>query len=764
MRLLAGLLGLTALLPGSALLAADDAPKPQGTATYASVEVHGNRTAETQLVLKNAGIEPGLPVGKGRRRQAIRSLYGLGLFSQIRLYERADSLGRPVLVFDVEENPRITSLAWTGNKKLSEDDLKGKIDFRVGQILTGKKLFEARNALEQAYRDQGFASATVTPTVGPTENGQTTLTFAVEEGKKVKIVSVEFVGNESVPSSVLGKQIALKPNSLFKRKRYTAERLREDEEKLKEYYHDHGHKDAVVSDAEAVLSDDRTEVTLRHHVEEGPFYRFGALHFEGNSAVATNDLLRSAAFRAGDAFNQSKIDATTSEAYNLYTEKGYLLQLSISPETRVVADTVNVDYSVREGEPSHVHEIEIVGNTRTKERVIRRELTLIPGDLLRRSVVMRSHRDIFALGYFEDVQVDYEPTGQGSDIDVAFKVKEKSVGTATAGAGYSSDTGLTGFVEFGHNNLFGNGQSVAIHLERGGRRRTYDISFTEPWLLGTPTSAGFQVYNTQRDIDLYTEKRKGFGLNAGRPWFFKVPDYTRVSVAYALENVKFADFEGLGSETEEFLRSSNGTVSSLTTSLSRNSTNNPFYPTGGSRTVLRGEFAGGLLGGEISFFKPVLDHRNYFVPFGKPAIMLRHRLGYLGSYTKGGSVPGNETFRLGGTRADYLRGYPDYEVVPEENIHRGSDGREVRFPGGKLAYTFTAEYQFPVVNPVHGLLFFDAGNTWNSSRDFNLNDLKKGMGLGVRLEIPLLGPVGFDYAYGVDRGKWEPHFIIGPAF
>src|SRR5690606_24840580 len=200
-----------------------------------------------------------------------------------------------------------------------------------------------------------------------------------------------------------------------------------------------------------------------------------------------------------------------------------------------------------------------------------------------------------------------------------------------------------------------------------------------------------------------------------------------------------------------------------TVSLSRNSTDNPFYPTAGSRTILRNEFSGGVLGGELDYYKPTLDHRNYFVPFWKPTIMLRHRVGYVGTYG-GGLLPGSETFRLGGTRTDYLRGYDDWYVVPEENVRIGSRGTEIRFPGGRVMYTFTAEYQFPIVNPVHGLFFFDAGNTWNSTRDFSLNDLKKGVGAGVRLEIPLLGNVGFDYAYGIDRGKWEPHLIIGPAF
>jgi outer membrane protein insertion porin family len=377
---------------------------------------------------------------------------------------------------------------------------------------------------------------------------------------------------------------------------------------------------------------------------------------------------------------------------------------------------------------------------------------------------MRSQRDVFALGYFEDVQIEYKNFGTGSDIDVVLRVKEKSSGTATAGAGFSSETGITGFLEFGHNNLFGTGKSLNLHLERGSRRKTYDISFTEPWAFDSPTSVGFHVFNTTRDLDFYDEKTRGFSINLGRPWFYKTPDYSRVFLSYSLEDLEFRNFSSLDEQSEAYLRSSNGTISRLTFSFARNSTNNPFYPTAGSRTTMRSEIAGGYLGGEVEYLKPTVDHRNYFVPFWKPAVMLRHRVGYLLGYGSGANLPGNETFRLGGTRTDYLRGYDDWYVVPEDNIRIGSSGTEIRFPGGNVMYSFTAEYQFPLFDPVHGLLFFDAGNTWNTPRDLSFSDLKKGVGAGIRLEIPLLGNVGFDYAYGIDRGKWQPHLIIGPAF
>jgi outer membrane protein insertion porin family len=728
------------------------------------VLVEGNETAETKLILRTAGLDLGPAVDATHLRTALRSLYGLGLFSSVRVLHWPDSIGGRVLLIEVKENPRIASIAWKGNKKLSEEDLKGKIDLKTGQLLSRRKLFEAERAVELAYQEQGYAGARITPMVGAPEAGKVEMIFQIDEGRKVEIRAVEFAGNQFYSDRQLLSKLKLKPNSLFHRKRFSVEKQREDQGRLEESYHNNGFKDAKVALASSTFSEDDREVRLRYAVEEGPRYVFGHVQWSGNKAVPTEALNAAAAIVAGASFSQAKLDATTSAAYELYTEKGYLLELSIQPETKTAGDTVDVAYAISEGEPSHINEVTILGNTRTKERVIRRELTLIPGNLLRRSVLLRSQRDVFALGFFNDVQIDYQPAGEGSQVDVSFNVTEKSSGTATAGAAYASDTGLTGFVEFGHNNLFGNGQSISLHLERGGSREMYDVSFTEPWVLGSPTSLGLQLYNTLREYDIYTEKQKGGGINLGRPWFFKHPDFSRVSLGYSLADVNYTDMSGVDSTSARLLRSSVGTASRLNFTFSRVSTDNPFYPTSGSRTVAGLEVSGGILGGEIDYYKPTVDNKIYFVPFWKPAIMIRNRLSYLGAYKRGASVPGSETFRLGGTRIDYLRGYPDYDVVPPENIRYTTSGQAIKFPGGNVAYTFTAEYQFPVVNPVHGVFFLDAGNAWNSTRDLSLGDLRKGVGLGIRLEIPMLGPVGFDYAYGIDRGKWQSHFIIGPAF
>ena len=750
--------------PGFALRELEDS---RWVLPLAEFRVDGNARAESLLVIRSSGLEMEHPAPPAALANAVRALYQLGLFSDISIFDETaeDASGR-TLVFRVIENPRISTVRWEGTDKIGEEDLRSEIEVRAGDLLSRRKMFDATKALRTYYQDQGYAAAEILPMVEREgDGGEVNLVFQITEGKRAKIKGIVFEGNEAFSADKLRGEVQLKPNGLFRRKRYTAERAREDVGRIESYYHNRGYRDAEVVNHEAVFSEETEgEIVLRYDISEGPFYRFGHVEWTGNAAVETVDLERVSAVRTGEAFSQEKVELTLSEAYGLYTEHGYLVGLDIFPAVSTEGDTVDVAFQVREGEPSKVHEVRIVGNSRTKERVIRRELTLIPGNLLRRSVLMRSQRDVFALGYFEDVQVEYKNFGTGSDIDVILRVKEKSSGTATAGAGFSSETGITGFLEFGHNNLFGTGKSLNLHLERGSRRKTYDVSFTEPWAFDTPTSVGFHVFNTVRDLDFYDEKTRGFSINLGRPWFFRTPDYSRVFLSYSLEDLEFANFSSLDERSEAYLRASNGTVSRLTFSFARNSTDNPFYPTGGSRTTFRSEFAGGLFGGEVDYLKPSVDHRNYFVPFWKPTIMLRHRLGYLLGYSRGANLPANETFRLGGTRTDYLRGYDDFYIVPDDNIGIGSSGTEIRFPGGNVMYSFTAEYQFPLFNPVHGLFFFDAGNTWNTVRDVSLSDLRKGVGAGIRLEIPLLGNVGFDYAYGIDRGKWQPHLIIGPAF
>ena len=506
--------------------------------------------------------------------------------------------------------------------------------------------------------------------------------------------------------------------------------------------------------------------------------------------------------------------------------------------------TVGVSFGVIEGEPSHIRNLIITGNTRTKEKVIRRQLALRPGDLFRRNLLIRSQRELAQLGYFKDFSVDTRPVPDSRDIDLILGVEERQVGTASAGFGFSSAVGLTGFMELGHTNLFGNGQSLSLRLERGSQRNNAELSFTEPWFKGTPTTVGVDLFSTNRVIQgspTLEIKNTGGALRLGRP--LPLP-YTRIFGTYRLSNQTVTEENNLVlADSLKFFQTGfrldqrTALTSSLSFSLVRNSTDHPIYPTVGSNSRLRVEWTGGPLGGDQVFQKYELDVARYQgtpIRLGSwnPTLMVRTRLGAVAEAFRddpivptewtldtsipegtvradtldvglGGKLPvpiprytlvfspeSYELFRLGGTTYQALRGYEDFEVIPDGNLLTRYDvqattdstgvtdyrvnASRIYYPGGRYMGVFTLELQFPIADPLHGLILADVGGTWNEVHDFRWNSLHRSVGFGLRMEVPLLGLIGFDYAYGFDRldrstgrytrSAWQPHIQFGRIF
>jgi outer membrane protein insertion porin family len=326
------------------------------------------------------------------------------------------------------------------------------------------------------------------------------------------------------------------------------------------------------------------------------------------------------------------------------------------------------------------------------------------------------------------------------------------------GAGFSSQNGATGFLRLGETNLFGNGQRGDILWEFGNLTQI-EVSFTEPWLYGTRTLAGADVAVVRRNLDTFYDIRRGGGVRLGRPipWL----DYSRIDWRYRLEERELEAREG----ASEAVIAAQGSdlISSMRVTFYRSSTDRPSHPTTGTATVLSSELAGGPLGGEIEYHQHELESRNYFPSFWRFILTLRGRVGVLDGLDNPGDVPLYERYRLGGTGPYGLRGYGDRDVVPEGNAVD---------VGGRSMVVLSAEYKVPVVESIFGLAFFDAGNTWNSFREVRLGELRRGVGFGVRFEIPLLGQLGFDLGYGFDkpdrsgrnRPGWEPHFQLGSLF
>jgi outer membrane protein insertion porin family len=749
------------------------------------VSVTGNVFTDSLRILRTFDVAPGSRFSADAVRRGTRKLVALGLFSNVRVL-RDEHDGVIDLTVEISERPRLGKVGFSGNHKRDDGDVQKKIFLRTGETYSVSLVQTQVDSLLKYYRDEGFPRTKVTPksdTLG-TRN-EIALSFVIEEGEKFRITAIEFQGAGAFPAERLRKAMKTKRKGFFGGGDLKDEVFAEDREKLETWYHDHGYRDMRVEDFSTKAGDKPQALTLVVTVTEGRPYRFGRVTWSGNKVLETAVLAKLWSGRRSPVYDRSRIEQAMSGTYGEYAEHGYLY-VQIDPRETPQDSLVDLDFAVSEGAPAHVRLISITGNKGTREHVIRRELDIHEGDLFRRSSLMRSRDDLMRLGLFEEANPDFSPA-DSADVDLVFKVKEKQVGTASAGAGYTGTTGFTGFLEVGHNNVLGNGQQLALHLERGNRVENYSLSFTEPWFHDSPTLLGFSAYSTTTILTEFDQRRRGGSARIGRPlpW----PDYARGSLSYTLEKIRIGNVRDAIALTGITIGKDQLT-SSLETNFIRNSADHPMYPKRGTRLTLNDEFTGGVLMGDIDYHSHRLEGRIWFPSFSKAfTSMARLRIGAVGQYPwTTGPVPDYARFRLGGGNTlDPLRGYQDYQVVPPKFITNVVIGKVIvkidtlttpgtsdttwrdetvlrRYPGGRYMELFTFEQQFPVVHPLHGVLFFDAGNVWDSGREIQPLKLKTGAGIGFRMEIPILGNVGFDYGYGFNRddgARWQGHFLLG---
>lgn len=771
-------------VPGTAAI-------PGATLLIGQIGVTGNAITETDRIVRSFGVLPGGRYSPDAVRRGIVKLVALGLFSDVWV-EKHEHDGVLDLLIHVRERPRISKIEFSGNRRKDTSELEKKLSLHAGEICSPGAVQTQVDSLIKFYRDEGFARAQVHAALDSTAGvSQVVLRFAIEEGEKLQITRVRFVGASPWLEARLRKQLKTRPRGFFGGGQIKDETFEDDRQKLEAWYHGQGYRDMRVVSHELEPGDLPRHVTLVLTVEEGRRYAMGSVQWKGNTIIRTAELSANLRVHPLDRYDASKIERAQGQAYAAYSEQGYL-SVSIEPKETVRDSVVDVTFHVTEGPPSNIRYVTISGNKNTREKVLRRELSIHEGDRFRRSALMRTRDNLMRLGIFEDIQPDLG-AGDSTDVDIILKVKEKQVGTASAGAGYTGESGLTGFLELGHNNVLGNAQSLSLHLERGSKRSDYFVSFTEPWFRDTPTLLGFSLYNNALIRDFYREQRRGGSAKIGRPlpW----PDYSRGSITYRLEGVLVDTLAGIstGITDPQVLASITSgqtqRTSSVVLDFSRNSSNHPFYPTRGTRLLGFSQFAGGPIGGDIEFQKQRLEGRIYLPTMLRGVTtMARARFGFLGAFANAGrDVPVYERFRLGGgTTMDPVRGYEDYQIVPEKFIRKVyttietrhdydplalpdstltlTTSSTARYPGGRFFSVYTVEEQFPVVHPLHAVVFFDAGNTWDLFHEIRPLDLKLGAGVGFRLEIPLLGNVGFDFGYGFNRDdgpRAKGHFLLG---
>ncbi|MCD4706675.1 MAG: outer membrane protein assembly factor BamA [Candidatus Sabulitectum sp.] len=724
----------------------------------ASITVEGNTYVSDSLIIRTLGISTGNIFLPSTLSQGVRDLFSLGYFTDIEVLADSTS-GSADFTVRVNENPILSGLEIEDSGCLKESDLVDTLAIFPGQTVSINDIDRAVDLIQSMYANDNRHLATVTHRWNePGPDGRRVLVFLCDEGPDIRVGEIAFSGNSVFSDEDLRGEIKTKQDSFWRSGKLKPAQFEEDLDRISEYYHNHGYPDAMVTGTDRYLipNDDHFHIDIS--VFEGSYMVFGDVSVSGNTELADSLLLSFNEMEYGEAYSIKDLDKTLETFYSAYQDRGYFYA-GVSPmmELSSVADSiVNIHFVVQEGERAHIREVEIVGNTRTYDNVIRRQLTVVPGDLFRRSALMRSLRNVYYLNYFTDVIPDFRAIEGSPDVDMILEVDEKTTGKFGIGANYSATDGFSGYLEVAETNFFGRGQNLGATYEFSKTVQNIKLSFTEPWFRDTPLTLGGELYHTTSDYSEYNRRRTGGSVVVGRPlpWI----DFTSASIRYTLEKVDVFD---ITDDPDNYYYSLNDTDwprwdSSVRLSFTRDSQDRRVFPGEGSKNTLSLDLTGGFLGGDIGFQKYLFDSTWHVPVWWKFFLTLRGRMGTISGFG-GETPPAYELFQLGGTGFYGVRGYGSREI-------NAVDGYET--VGGKMMLILSAEYRLRIIDQLQLAVFTDAGNTWENWSDMDLSSMNRGAGLGIRVEIPMLGVMGLDYAYGFDGPEpgWEPHFQMGASF
>ena len=744
------------------------------TVKLAAVRVEGNTSADANFIKLNSGLTENALVSGEDIQKAIKQLWALNMFSDIQVILEKEVAGSVFLVLKVEEYPRLEKIELEGNKKIKKKDIEKELSFYKGQVVGPQESKKAAKKIKKLYAEKGYLLAEVEPKLREGAEGQRViLRFKINEGNKVQIEGINFHGNTTFTDKKLRKAFKeTKENGFwfFGGGDFDREKYEEDLKHLISFFNKEGFRDAETVKDSIYYGPLKKAMYIDIWVEEGQRYYFGDITWEGNELFEVEQLEFLLDFEKGDVYNKEKLDKAVFEKIgNRYYDTGYIFARIEPQETPVGKDTVNIHFRITEGNAVKINKIHIAGNTKTKEKVIRRELRIRPGDVFSREALVRSQRDIFVLNYFADVRPDVAPISDEL-VDIAIEVEEKSTDTANMSAGFSERDKLIGSIGVTMNNFFGNGQILSFDWNFGRAFRSFAISFTEPWFLDTPTLVGVSLFDTKRDDRFigYDQRSQGASIRLGRRLHW--PDnFFRADWIYRVDKTDLSNFNPQVLRFNPILAQQNWplTTSGVTQIISRNSLDRPEFPTSGSRFSISTEITGGPLGGNVSFHKHTMKN-EWFSPLIWNFVLFNNmHVGYIEGFGDDiENIPFLELFFMGGeglSRSIPLRGYDD----PLSGV--------VNRTGGKIMFKYTTEIRFPIApNPtIFGLAFAEAGNTWESLGKTDLYDLRRSVGVGLRIFMPMLGIIGFDYAYGFDNidpetgrkfGDWKPHFVFGRSF
>ena len=754
----------------------------------ASIKVEGNLKSDAELIIIASGLSVSQEFNADDISKAIENLWEMNVFKDIQVYGEKVDEGVEVIIV-VKEYPRLESMELEGEDKIDEEEIRSKMGLYTSQTVSPQHIKKAIGRIKRKYAEEGYLNADVQITTYASQNdsNKVLLKIKINEGDKVKIRGINFYGNYSFSDAKLeGTFDDTKSKTgvfrWFKSGEYDEKKYKEDLKKLIAFYKKKGYRDFQVVKDSTYYAANKKDFYIDLYVEEGVKYRIGNVTWSGNTLFSNDELSRAFGFSRGDVFNQEKYDRNMQEQVNaMYYDRGYIFAQIVPIEKPISKDTLDIEFIVTEGNQVYIEKVEIKNNTKTKEKVIRRDVVAFPGEKFSREALIRSQRNLMVLNYFENVIPDVQPISQDK-VNVIMTVTEKPTDTANLSMGYSAQDGLIGSAGVAFNNFLGNGQVVSLNLQLGGAGyRVFSVGFSEPYLFDTRTSFGASFYysldgNRRAQYIGYKQKSYGGSISFGRR--LKWPDdyfLANWSVGYSNSTLKPLNLSTL------YTQFTYGQQQSLTLTqvIQRNSKDAAEFPKSGSVYTLTTDvgfvsidtsgFANAVRVLPQNYTRNTFRAENYYPTFWSFVLYTDFTMGYTRTFKRNPlveEIPQLDRFYMGGSALDIgsiqLRGYGGRGVGPQDG------GFAV---GGASMVKYSTELRLPVIpSPTMYILgFAEAGNVFRSLSETDPFNVKRSFGYGFRLFMPLVGVIGLDVGYGIDKSNKNRnyphfHFQLGQQF
>jgi len=743
-------------------------PAPPAPPVIHSIDVEytGPASISKERILAQMRTKVGQIYSNEIVQEDIKALYGTGYVRNVRIFAQPQGDGVKVIVA-VQTQAVLREIEINGAERVKPKRLRKEMKVRLNQAVNEQALEEARQKIIEIYQGKGYNDVTVEYRVEPIDEkrGTARVIFTVTEGVKGAISEIRFEGNAHISQKILRKQMKTRGRTLIyfvdKTGRLDEVQLEQDLDKVREYYQNHGFIDVAIKE----VRKDRTPkgpMIITIVIAEGPQYHVSKLSITGYEHTTDSRVRAFLKMKEGSVYSPKQLHDDAKAVADAYGSGGYV-DLVITPEgTPAGPALIDVHYLIEEGPRSFVNRVNIEGNTRTKDKVIRREVLVAPGDVFNTVRVDTTKKRLENLGYFAKVETYPEDTDIPGRKDLTVLVQEKRTGSLSFGGGFSTVDKLVGFAELtqGNFDMFnwpsftGGGQKFRLRIQYGTERKDFILAITEPYFLDRRLSlSGQAFYNEANYLSAeYNQRNYGVLFELRKP----INAYMYGTLGYMLQDVDIFDVDPTASE---FIQSQKGSSveSKILSSLVFDSRDNPLLSRRGQRITFSPMIAGGFLGGDTQIYAFDLEGSQYFRLPKDTILLINGEISTVSQWGSGTQVPIYERLFLGGS--NNLRGFPFREVGPQDE-----NGEPV---GGQSLARATFEWTFPIIEKARGALFYDMGFVNSSAWSFGFNHMASDVGVGIRLDLPI-GPLRLDYGYPVMRdgynGGGHFNFNVGYQF